>query len=564
MSSLTHPLESTDCQADRGETRWLNLLQESSRFQGVGFLDWLCELLYEQFGKRFAFVAEVIPGHRARTLALFAGGVMQDEYIYELGGTPCDLVFAKQRGHFPTKVADRFPEGAFLVDNDVDSYVAIPLINSKKEPVGILGILDGVPMPDCEPIFEVLDGFAGRCGTEIERIQTERSLQEALAQAQAVSKYKSQFLANMSHEIRTPMNAILGMTEMSLERVEDESIRSYLQIVQESGGVLLRLIDDILDFSKIEAGHLRLAQSEVDLRDTLRRTITMIETNAQQKRIDLGVDIDQSLPEAIIGDDSRIGQILLNLLGNAIKFTPPGGWVRLSARSEQKSGERAYVVFTVEDSGIGIPRDRLDVVFQAFAQADFSTTRAHGGTGLGLAISRQLAQMMHGDIAVESSVGQGSKFCFQMLCEVAGDVSDALRQSRDEGTVFVGSGQRVLLVEDNRMNQVVACLMLESMNLVVSLATSGREAIAMHREDPFDLILMDCQMPVMDGYQATAEIRRMEEEGTPGVPIIAITANALAGDREKCISYGMDDYLPKPVTKASISQVLRRQLPDRE
>jgi signal transduction histidine kinase/ActR/RegA family two-component response regulator len=564
MSSLTHASESTDSQTDRGEARWLSLLQESSRYQGVGFLDWLCELLYEQFGKRFAFVAEVIPGHRARTLALFAGGEMQDEYIYELRGTPCDLVFARQRGHFPTKVADRFPEGAFLVDNDVDSYLAIPLINSKKEPVGILGILDGAPMPDCEPIFEVLDGFAGRCGTEIERIQTERFLEQALAQAQAASKYKSQFLANMSHEIRTPMNAILGMTEISLERVEDESIRSYLQIVQESGGMLLRLIDDILDFSKIEAGHLRLARSEVDLRDTLRRTIAMMETAAREKGVALEGDVDESLPAAIVSDGNRIGQVLLNLLGNAIKFTPPGGCVRLTAKSDQKSGQRAYLSFTVEDNGIGIPQERLDVVFQAFAQADFSTTRVHGGTGLGLAISRQLAQMMHGDITVESSVGQGSKFCFQMLCEVAGDISDAPRQSLDEGAVFVGSGQRVLLVEDNRMNQVVACLMLESMNLVVSLATTGREAIAMHREDPFDLILMDCQMPVMDGYQATAEIRRMEEEGTPGVPIIAITANALAGDREKCISYGMDEYLPKPVTKASVSQVLRRQLPNRD
>lgn len=382
--------------------------------------------------------------------------------------------------------------------------------------------------------------------TTIKAVQQELRLAKDAAEAASVAK--SQFLANMSHEIRTPMNGVLGMTELLLATPLTDKQRHMAHTVQQSAASLLTIINDILDYSKIEAGKLQLEHTNLDLSKLLDDAIMLFSEVAHQKGLSLSAEITPSVPTALRGDPTRLRQILLNLIGNAIKFTANGS-INVRADCLKREAEQILLRMTVRDTGIGIPHESQPRVFDAFAQADGSTTRKFGGTGLGLAIVKQLVHLMGGTVDLESIPGRGSTFGFTVPIEVPPDNERASRmvQPRHDPSTLHG---KILLAEDNVVNREIAVAMLELLGCTVDIAEDGQEALAAVDAHSYDLVLMDCQMPNLDGLKASRLIREQENQRPHPrrLPIVALTANAMEGDREQCLATGMDGYLTKPFT----------------
>jgi signal transduction histidine kinase/CheY-like chemotaxis protein len=394
---------------------------------------------------------------------------------------------------------------------------------------------------------------------DAQRRQTELVLAQAKAAADAANHAKSQFLAAMSHEIRTPMNGVLGMAELLLAGELPEKERRFAEIICDSGEALLAIINDVLDFSKIEAGRLELETLEFDVHGLVHGVADLFAERALSKGLELRCRVQEGVPRRVAGDPGRLRQILSNLVSNAVKFTQHGEIVveLESAAGDSAEADTCALRFAVTDTGIGVEPAKADLLFRSFSQADSSTTRKYGGTGLGLAISRQLVEMMGGTIGYSSEPGKGA--CFHFTIRAArgrNDVPDAATALAPERKPIHA---RVLVAEDNIVNQAVVLAMLNGIGCEVELVNNGHEAVAAADGGCFDLVLMDCHMPSMDGFEATRVLRRLEmERQSRRTPIIALTANAMTGARERCLAAGMDDYLPKPFKLDQLWSVLTR------
>jgi signal transduction histidine kinase/CheY-like chemotaxis protein len=435
----------------------------------------------------------------------------------------------------------------------VRSRLWVPL-TVRGECVGAIGLGSDRPHRFDANHISALRLIADLTAMVYRNVTVQQALTHAKERAEAASRAKGQFLANMSHEVRTPLNGIMGMAALLVETSLNDEQREFAQVIRSSASSLLDIVNDVLDVSKVEAGMLVIERASFDLRATCEDVLSLCTQLATERGVTLHLDYDAECPVKLVGDVGRVRQILLNLVTNALRFTPRG-WVRVVVRERDRRERVSVVDLAIVDTGVGIPADKLEYVFEKFTQADTSTTRRFGGTGLGLAISRGLTQLMGGSLSVVSEPGQGSTFTARLPFGRADGTSAPPMPATSDAWRPLSRPLRVLVVEDNPTNQRVAVHLLKKLGATADVAVDGVDAINHVRANTYDVVLMDCHMPVMDGLEATRAIRNLSGPNAQ-VPVVAMTASAMQDDRAACVAAGMNGYVSKPVDLHALHQAL--------
>ncbi len=499
------------------------------------------------------------------SLSMILDGKKIDSYSYSLAGSPCENVKKSGFCNYERGVSDLFPDDIDLQEMSAESYIGTPLVDRVGNVMGVFCSISRRSYAIPHHAMVVFETLGAVISSEIEKKRAQEALVVAKYEAEEANRAKSDFIATMSHEIRTPMNAIIGMSDLLEETGLEGDQKEFVESIKFAGDNLLQLINDVLDISKIEAGQLVLEEIDFDLRQLVERIVGMLSAHANSKGLQLSCQIGEDVPPAIKGDPNRLRQVLVNIISNAIKFTHDGD-VAISAALLGDTGRDTVIEFSVTDTGIGIPEEKLEDIFEKFSQADSSTSRKYGGTGLGLGISSRLVGAMGGNIKVESKENVGSTFYFTARFRPGQErvLSDEPASER----IFSSLSDRpvrklrALLVDDDIMNLRVVGRMLEKLGHEALKATGGGEAVRLAGTGEFDLIFMDVNMSGMDGFEATRRIRAREEEsGSNRRPIIALTALALEGDRLRCMDAGMDDYLSKPIRTNDLTALIGKLFP---
>ncbi len=446
------------------------------------------------------------------------------------------------------------------------SWLGVPFYNDHISGAVVVQSYDDFIYTDKDK--DLLRYVANSVGDVLARKRRIDQLREARDKAENEKQKKSAFLANMSHEIRTPMNGIIGITNLLIGSDLDDQQRSYLDMIRTSSNRLLNLVNDILDFSKIEAGKMRIRRSTFRLRDTLAEPMSLLRVQTAQKKITLKSIVDSNVPELLIGDPNNLCQIIINLMGNALKFTEDGEIrlrVKKDLQAQTEGNERITLLFCVSDTGVGIPSDQQKKIFHAYEQLDTVGNDSYKGSGLGLVITTQLVESMGGRIWLESEPGEGSRFYVSLPFEIPIPVTQNFsgRSASAGGATKTRSRKvRILLAEDDNISQTIAVAMLEQNGWQVTAVNNGNEVLAELDDEEYDLVLMDIQMPNLDGFETTKQIRRHTEERIARIPIIAMTAHAMREDRERCLAAGMNSYLSKPIETRVFMDVIDKILRD--